>query len=275
MSLVSTGWLASHLDDPDLRLLDASWYLPTAGRDPRAEYLAAHIPGALFFDLDAASARDTTLPHMLPTPDDFARFVGAMGVGDGSDVVIYDGSGVNLSAARVWWMFRYFGHERVSVLDGGSGLWRAEGRRMESGEQRRSPATFTARPRTAMMRDLPAMRAHVADRDAQVVDMRSAGRFAGRDPEPRPGLQGGHIPGSVNLPFDQLVRADGTVLDEPTLRALLAEAGMTLDRPVVATCGSGTSACALLLNLDRLGVADAALYDGSWSEWGQGEQVER
>ena len=275
MPIVSTDWLASHLGDPHLRVLDASWYLPTSGRDAHGEYRQAHIPGAIFFDLDAASAQDTPLPHMLPTAEQFADFVSALGVGDGDQVVVYDGSGVNLSAARVWWMFRYFGHDRVAVLDGGSKAWRDEGREMEDGTASLPPATFTARPRPEMVRDLVAMRAHVADRDVQVVDMRSAGRFAGKDPEPRPGLQQGHIPGSANLPFNQLVRPDGRVLDEQSLRALLAASGVSLDRPIVASCGSGTSACALLLNLERIGVSDAALYDGSWSEWGQGEQVER
>lgn len=275
MPIVSTEWLAGHLGDPHLRVLDASWYLPTSGRDARGEYLMAHIPGAIFFDLDAASAQDTPLPHMLPTAGQFAAFVSALGVGDGDQVVVYDGSGVNLSAARVWWMFRYFGHDRVAVLDGGSKAWREEGWAMEGGAVALPAATFTPSAHPEMVRDVAAMRAHVADRDALVVDMRSTARFSGRAPEPRPGLQGGHIPGSVNLPFDQLVGPDGRVLDEPSLRALLADAGVALDRPVVATCGSGTSACALLLNLERLGAADTALYDGSWSEWGQGEQVER
>lgn len=276
MSLVTTGWLADHLADPALRVLDASWYLPSAGRDARAEYVAAHVPGARFFDLDAASAHDTDLPHMLPAPEAFAEYVGALGVGDEHEIVVYDGSGVNLSAPRVWWMFRVFGHDRVSVLDGGLGRWRAEGRPLVAGDEPHEPARFTPRPRPEMVRDLAAMAAHVAAGDRQIVDMRSAGRFAGRDPEPRQGLRGGHMPGSVNLPFNELVNPDGTVLDEAALRARLAAAGIDPRRPLVASCGSGTSACALLLNLDRLGAEDAALYDGSWSEWGgSDEPVER
>lgn len=267
-SIVSASWLAEHLADPAIRVLDASWYLPGALRDPRAEYLAGHVPGARFFDLDAASAHDTDLPHMLPTAEAFASLAGALGVGDDDMVVIYDGSGVNLSAPRVWWMFRAFGHERVAVLDGGIALWRAQGRPLEAGEPQVKPAHFTARPRPELVRDLQAVRAHVAGGDSQIVDMRPAGRFAGRDPEPRPGLRGGHIPDSVNLPLAELVSIDGTVLDEDALCARLAAAGVRLDRPIVATCGSGTSACSLLLNLHRLGVTDAALYDGSWSEWG-------
>lgn len=271
-SFVSTAWLSDHLGDPALRVLDASWYLPGAQRDARAEYAAGHVPGARFFDLDAASAQDSSLPHMLPTAQAFAGYVGALGVGTEHQVVVYDGSGVNLSAPRVWWMFRVFGHDRVSVLDGGMGRWRAEGRPLESGERVHEPARFTARLRPELVRDLAAMRAHVESSDSQIVDMRPAGRFAGRDPEPRPGLRSGHMPGSVNLPFNELVNPDGTALDEATLRARLAAAGVDPERPLVASCGSGTSACALLLNLDRLGVKDAALYDGSWSEWGRSEE---
>ncbi len=271
-SIVSTNWLAEHLADPKLRVLDASWYLPSAHRDAHAEYLAGHVPGARFLDLDAASAQDTDLPHMLPTPESFADHVGALGVGDEHMVVVYDGSGVNLSAPRVWWMFRVFGHEQVAVLDGGLALWRAEGRPLETGAVEVAPAHFTARLRPELVRDLQAVRAHVARDDSQIVDMRSPGRFTGRDPEPRPGLRGGHIPHSVNLPFSELVTADGTVLDEETLRARLADAGVQLDRPVVASCGSGTSAASLLLNLHRLGVTDASLYDGSWSEWGASDE---
>ena len=267
MSLVTTSWLAKHLDDSSVRILDASWYLPAAGRDPHAEYLAAHLPGAAFLDLDAVSDAATTLPHMLPRPDAFARVVGALGIGDEHHVIVYDGSGTNLSAPRAWWMFRAFGHERASVLDGGFGRWRAEGRPVRGGAERTATAHFTARPQPAMVRDLQAMRSHVARGDSQIVDLRPAGRFAGRDPEPRPGLRSGHMPGSLNLPFAELTRADGTALDTAALRARLSAAGIDLDRPVVASCGSGTSACSLLLNLDRLGI-EGALYDGSWAEWG-------
>ena len=272
--VVSTADLAARLGDPALRILDASWYLPSAGRDARAEFRAGHLPGARFFDLDRASDHATTLPHMLPSADDFARYAGEeLGVGDGDAVVVYDGSGTNLSAARVWWMFRAFGHADVAVLDGGLRRWMAEGRPLESGDAPPpSPARLTATLDARRVRDLDAVRAVAGEGDGVrgplVVDMRPAGRFAGRDPEPRAGLRGGHVPGSVNLPFTDLARADGTVLPPDELRARLAAAGIALDRPVVATCGSGTSACALLLNLERLGVRDAALYDGSWAEWG-------
>ena len=278
--IISTSELAEALGDPRLRVLDASWYLPTTGRDARAEFVAGHVPGARWFDLDRASDEATTLPHMLPDDATFARYLGEeLGVGDGDRVVAYDGSGANLSAARLWWMLRAFGHEDVAVLDGGLPKWVAEGRPTERGEPAPAPpARFTARLDASRVRDLAAVRALVergsmGEEDALIVDMRPAGRFAGRDPEPRPGLRGGHVPGSVNVPYTELVQADGTVLPLDELRARLADAGVRLDRPIVATCGSGTSACALLLNLERLGVREAALYDGSWSEWGARDDV--
>ncbi|HEY0970642.1 MAG TPA: 3-mercaptopyruvate sulfurtransferase [Gemmatimonadales bacterium] len=267
--LVSTEWLAGRLGDPSLRVLDASWYLPTSGRDARREYLDGHLPGAVFMDLDAVSDTTSDLPHMLPAPDDFARHAGALGVGDGTTVVVYDGSGTNLSAPRAWWMFRVFGHDRVAVLDGGMKLWRAEGRPLEGGEVAPEPAHFTPRIAPALVRDMSAVRDAVRSGDAQVVDMRPAGRFEGRDPEPRPGLRSGSIPGSVNVPFTTLTRADGTALPPDELRRHLADAGVRLDHPVIASCGSGTSACSLLLNLERLGKHDWSLYDGSWAEWGR------
>jgi thiosulfate/3-mercaptopyruvate sulfurtransferase len=267
--VVSTDDLAARLGDPRLRVLDASWYLPSANRDPRREFRDGHVPGAVFFDLDEASDHSTPLPHMLPGADDFARSVGGLGVGDEHEVVIYDGSGTNLGAARAWWMFRTFGHDAVAVLDGGLRKWTAERRPLERGDAAApEPARFTARLHADRVRDLDAVREIAHGGGAQVVDMRPAGRFAGRDPEPRAGLRGGHVPGSANVPFTELVRADGTVLPPDELRARLDAAGVRLDRPIVATCGSGTSACALLLNLERLGVRDAALYDGSWAEWG-------
>jgi thiosulfate/3-mercaptopyruvate sulfurtransferase len=267
--LVSTAWLADRVGSPNLRIVDGSWYLPTSGRDARAEYLAGHLPGAVFFDLDAVSDPGSPLPHMLPPARQFAEQMGALGIGDGDDVVVYDGSGANLSAARVWWMFRAFGHGRVAVLDGGLPKWRAEGRPLEAGAVSLPAARFTPRAVPAgVVRDLASVRRVLEHREAQVVDMRSAGRFAGTEPEPRPGLRGGHIPGSRNLPYTELVRADGTLLPPDALRQRIASAGVDPARPVVATCGSGVSACALIHALHLLGHEQASLYDGAWAEWG-------
>lgn len=267
-SLVSTEWLAERLGDPEYRVVDGSWYLPADRRDAAAEYAAAHIPGAVFFDLDASSDRTTSLPHMLPPAAEFAARMSALGLDDGSAIVVYDGSGVNLSAPRVWWTFRAFGHRRVAVLDGGFGKWRAEGRPVESGIPAPRPGRFTARLDPRLVRDLEAMRRNLSARREQVVDARSAERFQGGAPEPRPGVRSGHIPGSLNLPYTELVAPDGTLLPPDRLRARLEAAGVDLSRPIVATCGSGTSACALVLALDVLGHDQVALYDGSWTEWG-------
>jgi len=267
-ALVSTEWLAERLGRPGLRVVDASVYLPTSGRDPAAEHAAAHIPGAVFFDVDATSDRSSPLPHMLPAEDAFARRMSELGLNDTDDLVVYDGSGVNLSAPRVWWTFRVFGHDRVAVLDGGFGKWRRERRPVESGRVVLPPGRFSARLERAALRDRAAVLANLSDPAEQVVDMRSAGRFAGTEPEPREGLRGGHIPGSRNLPFHELVSPDGTLLPPDALRRRLAEAGIDPGRPIVATCGSGTSACALIHALHVLGYDTAALYDGSWTEWG-------
>ena len=267
--LVSTDWLAERLYRADIRVLDASWYLPTrGGRDPRSEYAAGHIPGALFFDVDAASDRTSPLPHMLPKAADFADRMAAMGLDDTDDIVVYDGSGMNLSAARGWWMFRVFGHERVAVLDGGILKWRGEGRPLEAGITRLTRGSFTATLDAARVRDLASVREALASRSEQVVDMRPAGRFAGVEPEPRPGVRGGHIPGSLNLPSQRLLASDGTVLPPGELRRRIEDAGVDLERPVIALCGSGTSACAFIHALHLLGYERSALYDGSWTEWG-------
>lgn len=274
--IVSTEWLAARLDAPGIRLVDGSSYLPTSGRDAAREYAAAHIPGAVFFDLDASSDHSTPLPHMLPSAADFASRMSALGLDDASDIVVYDGSGTNLSAARVWWMFRVFGHHSVTVLDGGLGTWRAEGRPLESGVVIRTltpiptpaPAKFTARLDSSRVRDLEAVRANIDSRHEQVVDARAAARFAGTAPEPRAGMRGGHIPGSLNFPYTDVVSPSGTVLPLDVLRQKFDAIGVDLARPIVLTCGSGTSACSLALALDLLGAPDVAVYDGSWSEWG-------
>lgn len=267
-SLVSTEWLDARLGGPGLRVVDGSWYLPAGGRDPAREFAAGHIPGAVFFDLDASSDRASPLPHMLPDAESFGRRMSALGLSDTDDLVVYDGSGVNLSAPRVWWTFRTFGHDRVAVLDGGIIKWRREGRRLETGVVAATPGRFTARLDRTAVRDLEAVRANLGSGAEQVVDMRPAGRFTGAAPEPRAGLRGGHVPGSVNLPYEELVAEDGTLLPRDALRRRIALAGIDPTRPIVTTCGSGTSACALVYALHVLGHDAVSVYDGSWTEWG-------
>jgi thiosulfate/3-mercaptopyruvate sulfurtransferase len=265
--LVSTEWLASRLGSPGLRVVDGSWYLPGSGREAAAEYLAGHIPGAVFFDLDASSNTASILPHMLPPAETFAERMMQLGLHRSDAIIVYDGSGVNLSAPRVWWTFRSFGHRQVAVLDGGLQKWRRESRPLETGAVRPARGDFTARLDRTAIRDLAEVRANLQNRAEQLVDLRSRGRFLGLEPEPRAGVRGGHIPGSRNLPFTELTAPDGTMLPLSELRRRIESAGVDLSRPVVAMCGSGTSACALVLALDLLG-RDAAVYDGSWTEWG-------
>jgi thiosulfate/3-mercaptopyruvate sulfurtransferase len=266
--LVTTEWLAGRLGRPGIRVVDGSMYLPGSGRDAAAEYAQGHLPGAVFFDVEASSDPRSTLPHMLPTPAEFAERMSALGLDDRDDIIVYDGSGANLSAARVWWMFRVFGHDRVAVLDGGSGKWRREGRPMESGIPSPRRGNFTTRaPSADAVRNLEQVRTLIGSGGVQIVDMRSAGRFAAHEPEPRPGLRGGHIPGSRNLPYNELVADDGTLLPPEALRRRISTAGIDPSRPVVATCGSGVSACTLIHALHLLGHDQVALYDGAWSEW--------
>ena len=265
--LVSTEWLAAHLRDPDLRVVDGTWHLPHLERDARAEFGEAHIPGAVFFDVDAIADKSTSLPHMIPSEAEFADAVGGLGIGSSDRVVVYDLRGV-ISAARVWWTFRAFGHDAVTVLDGGLRKWRAEGHPVESGTSAPPRRPFTAKLRPELVRNLTQVRANLSSHQEQVVDARSQGRFVGTEPEPRAGLRGGHIPGSVNLPYDQLYRPDATLLPPNDLRRVFEAAGVDLGKPIVTTCGSGVTASVLALGLYVAGRPDVAVYDGSWSEWG-------
>jgi thiosulfate/3-mercaptopyruvate sulfurtransferase len=267
-ALVSTEWLAAHLAAPDIRVVDGSWYLPAMKRDAKAEFAAERIPGAAYFDIDDIADTASPLPHMLPSPEKFASRVKRLGLGDGCRIVVYDGMGL-FSAARVWWMFRVFGHRDVAVLDGGMPKWRREGRPLETGPVRPRERHFTPRVNSLLVRDLEQMKRNTASRREQVLDARSRGRFSGTEPEPRPGLRSGHIPGARCLPWNEIVdAANGTMLPAETLVAKFRDAGIDAAKPVVCSCGSGVSACTLALGLHLIGAGQVAVYDGSWTEWG-------
>ncbi|MDC0658655.1 3-mercaptopyruvate sulfurtransferase [Leisingera sp. SS27] len=266
-TLVSTDWLAAHLKDPDLRVLDASWYLPQQERDAKAEYEAAHIPGARFFDIDEISDNRSDLPHMVPPVEKFMSKLRAMGVGDGHQVVVYDGAGL-FSAARVWWLFRLMGQTNVAVLDGGFPKWQAEGHPVEDLPPVIRDRHMTVRVQNHMVRDVTQVSAAAKLGDHEIIDARSAERFRGDAPEPREGLRAGHIPGSRNVPFGQVLNDDGTMKDAAGIRAAFEAAGADLSKPAITSCGSGVTAAILSLALERIGKADHSLYDGSWVEWG-------
>ncbi len=267
-ALVDTAWLAARLNAPDTRVVDGSWHLPTAGRNGAQEYAECHIPGAVYFDIDDIADGDSGLPHTVPSAEKFSSRVRKLGLGDGSRIVVYD-TGNWMAAARVWWMFRLFGHNDISVLDGGLAKWRAEGRPVDDTDVMPRERHFTARLNTLMLRDIGQILANIESRSEQVLDVRSAGRFNGIDPEPRTGMRGGHIPGSLNLPFADLFDPETREMHDPdALKAAFMEAGVDLDKPVVTSCGSGVTACVAILALHRIGHRDLAVYDGSWSEWG-------
>jgi thiosulfate/3-mercaptopyruvate sulfurtransferase len=263
--LVSTDWLAAHLDDPGLVVLDASWHMPAENRDARSEYAEQHIPGGLFFDIDAIADHSSGLPHMLPSAQVFATAVRRLGVSQTSTVVAYDAVGV-FSAPRAWWSFRANGHEAAFVLDGGLPKWLAEGRPVESGWREPPHGDFKAKLRPGLVRGFEAVRDALASGAEQLVDARAAARFRGEAPEPRAGLRSGHMPGARNLPWSEVVLS-GSLAPPEALQAAFAGAGVDLDKPMAATCGSGLSACILALAAAALGRDAVAVYDGSWTEW--------
>jgi thiosulfate/3-mercaptopyruvate sulfurtransferase len=261
--IVSTDWLAQNLST--VRVVDVSWYMPADKRNPRAEFEAGHIPGAVFYDLDALSDPATGLPHMLTGPEAFARDVGALGIGDGDMVVAYDGAGL-FSAARLWWMLRAMGHDKAAVLDGGLPKWKAEGRPLETGAAAPKPARFTARPVAGQVRDFAYVKSMLGQ--TQILDARSPSRFTAEEKEPRPGVRSGHMPGAVNVHYRTVLHDDGTLKSDADLQRLFAEKGVDLRAPIVTSCGSGVTASILMLALARLGAPQTSLYDGSWTEWG-------
>ncbi len=269
-TLVSTNWLSEHLADPDLRMIDGSWHLPDAGRNGLDEYRREHIPGARFFDIDEIADTECGLPHMVPPPEKFMSRMREMGIGDGHQVVVYDGAGL-FSAARVWWLFRHMGHFDIAVLDGGLPKWKRDGHAVDNHPPATSPRHMTARVQGHLVCDAETVLSATASGKAQIVDARPAPRFTGASPEPRPGLAAGHIPGSTNIPFDSLLNEDQTFKSPGEIADVFEDAGIDVNRPVISSCGSGVTASMIDLALEVLGHRDHRVYDGSWAEWGRGK----
>ena len=267
LGMVTTDWLADHLDDDHVAVLDASWYLPDMGRDPLQEYDLGHVPGAVFINLDMISAPDTDLPHMMPTAEHFSKCLENLGIGSDHFIVCYDGAGL-FSAARLWWMLRAMGHAKAAVLNGGFPKWQREGRPVSTDVPKRTPTTFNAALNTDMVADADDVVDLLSSDDNQIADARGAPRFFAREPEPRPGIRGGHIPGSKNVPYKSLLSESGEMLPNDELKEVFRKAGLNPDAPITATCGSGVTAAIIRLALLEIGAPEAKLYDGSWADWG-------
>lgn len=271
--LIETHELAEMIGQDSIRVLDATYFVPPSPRNALAEYQQKHLPGALFFDIDRIAEPDTDLPHMLPAPEDFAARMGEMGISNQHHVVIYDTHGL-MSAPRAWWMFRVFGHHNVSVLNGGLPKWERENRALETEVPNVSPETFTATMNPALVKNLREIQRNMDSAEFQLLDLRSAGRFWGRDPEPRQGLRGGHVPGSLNLTWNDLVDPDTkTLLPVADLKAKFEQSGLRVEQPIACSCGSGVTACMGAFGLYLLGNRDVAIYDGAWAEWGANHQL--
>jgi thiosulfate/3-mercaptopyruvate sulfurtransferase len=265
-NLVTTDWLAARLGEPEISIVDGSFYLPAQKRDAKAEYLAGHIPGSVFFDIDAIADHSTELPHMLPGTTQFDRDVGALGIGKDDTIVVYDGAGLG-GAPRVWWTFKIFGASKVYILDGGLPKWKAEGRPLEKGTTQRTPRKFESELSTRLVASIDDVQMALTDKSAQVVDARPANRFRGEAPEPREGVRSGHMPGAKNVPVTELIE-DGRLIAPDKIKEKFGSGGVDLNKPVITSCGSGVTAATLWFALDAIGKAPKSLYDGSWTEWG-------